>query len=61
MYADSHCDKAQCFEQIKNWYVFSPLTMGWGKIEVTVSFIQVGFFPIYNSRDMLLQRKSLLF
>lgn len=35
--------------------------MGWGKIEVTVSFIQVGLFPIYDSRDMSLQRKSLLF
>lgn len=35
--------------------------MGWGKIEITVSFIQVGFFPIYDSGDMSLQRKSLLF
>lgn len=53
--------KLSVWSNYKTGMCFLHLSGGGGKIEVTVSLIQVGFLPIYDSQDMSVQRKGRLF
>lgn len=53
--------KLSVWSNYKIGMCFLHLSGGGGKIEVTVSLIQVGVLPIYDSQDMSVQRKHRLF